>query len=197
LRRSIVNNLIVVALTTLVLLVFQTKHIEWQTLVPLVTTKTEVEAKLGAPTSGKEYILGYDTTDARITVWYGGAKTSASDVCRWGIPNETVFEFVLAPKKVVRLADMNIDVSKFHKEKAPEMVRDYYYYNPKEGITITTRIVEREEVLLSIERGPNSAERTRYCCEEGKLTENQSWGQACDSAILPSESSNANLSHRR
>ena len=158
---------IAIAFTSLLLVGFQKKQIEWRSLVPLVTTRNEVEAELGAPSSGKEYILIYDTTEERITVWYGGAKKSATDKCRWDIPNETVFNFLLAPKKKVRLADVKIDLTKYQKQKALEMVQDYYYYNENEGVTITTRIVEGEEILLSIERGPDAIQKKTYCCKEG------------------------------
>ena len=159
---------IAIAFTSLLLVGFQKKQIEWRSLVPLVTTRNEVEANLGAPISGKEYILVYDTTEERVTVWYGGAKTAATDDCRWDTPAETVFKFVLAPKKKVRLADMNIDLAKYQKQKALEMAQDYYYYNENQGITITTRMVEGEEILLSIERGPDAAQRKTHCCKEGK-----------------------------
>lgn len=159
---------IAIAFTSLLLVGFQKKQIEWRSLVPLVTTRNEVEAELGAPSSGKEYILIYDTTEERITVWYGGAKKSATDKCRWDIPNETVFNFLFAPKKKVRLADVKIDLTKYQKQKALEMVQDYYYYNENEGVTITTRIVEGQEILLSIERGPDAVQKKTYCCKEGK-----------------------------
>jgi hypothetical protein len=162
-----VKVFIAIAFTSLLLVGFQKKQIEWRSLVPLVTTRNEVEAELGAPSSGKEYILIYDTTEERITVWYGGAKKSATDKCRWDIPNETVFNFLLAPKKKVRLADVKIDLTKYQKQKALEMVQDYYYYNENEGVTITTRIVEGEEILLSIERGPDAIQKKTYCCKEG------------------------------
>lgn len=159
---------IAIAFTSLLLVGLQTKQIEWRTLVPLVTTRHEVEAELGAPSSGKEYILVYDTTEERVTVWYGGAKSAATDDCRWDTRKETVFNFVLAPKKKVRLADVNIDLAKYQKQKALEMVQDYYYYHENEGITLTTRMVEGEEILLSIERGPDAAQRKAYCCKERK-----------------------------
>lgn len=159
---------VLIAITLTLIVGFQSKQLEWRSLVPLVTTRNEVEAVLGAPSSGKEYILVYDTTEERVTVWYGGAKTAATDDCRWDTPNETVFNFLLAPKKKVKLADMNIDLTKYQKQKALEMVQDYYYYNQSEGVTITTRLVEGEEILLSIERGPDAAQRKIYCCKGGK-----------------------------
>jgi hypothetical protein len=159
---------IAIAFTSLFLVGFQKKQIEWRYVVPLVTTRNEVEAELGAASSGKAYILIYDTAEERLTVWYGGGMSSGADGCRWDVPNDTVFKFVLAPKKKVRLTDVNVDLTKYQKQKALEMVQDYYYYNENEGITITSRIVEGKEILLSIERGPDAAQRKTYCCKEGK-----------------------------
>jgi hypothetical protein len=157
-----------VAFTGLLLVGFQKKQIDWRAFVPFLTTRNDVEADLGAPFSGKDYIWIYDTAEERLTVWYGGGKSSGTDGCRWDIPKETVFQFVLAPKKRVRLAEMNIDLSKFQKQKAPEMVQDYYYYNENEGITIATRVTDGEEILLSIERGPSATQKKTHCCKEGK-----------------------------
>lgn len=162
------KGFIAVAFASLLLVGFQKKHIEWRTLVPLVTTRTQVEAELGPQVSGTEYILVYDTTEERLTVWYGGAKKAPSADCDWGIADETVFKFLLAPKKEIRLVDMNIDLSNFHKQKALEMVSDYYYYNENEGITITTRMTDGEEILLSIERGPTAAQKKTHCCKKGR-----------------------------
>jgi hypothetical protein len=161
------NKLMAVAFTGLLLVGFQKKQIDWRAFVPFLTTRNDVEADLGAPFSGKDYIWIYDTAEERVTIWYGGAKPAAIDDCRWNIPKETVFKFVLAPKKRVRLADMNIDLSKFQRQKALEMVQDYYYYNENEGITITTRMTGGEEILLSIERGPSAAQKKTHCCKEG------------------------------
>ena len=157
------NKLIAVAFTSLALIAFQKKGIDWKTFVPLVTTRNQVETDLGAPTSGKDNIFVYETPDERVRVWYGGGKVLGRDVCCLKVSNEILFKFVLVPKRAVPLAEMNIDLAAFRKEKALEMVNDYYYYNENEGTTITTRILEGKEVLLSIERGPNSAQRQEYC----------------------------------
>src|SRR5689334_15415378 len=117
------NKLMAVAFTGLLLVAFQKRQIDWRALVPFLTTRNDVEADLGAPFSGKDYIRIYETAEERLTIWYGGAKPALND-CRWDIPKETVFKFVLAPKKRVRLADTNIDLSKFQKQKALEMVQD-------------------------------------------------------------------------
>jgi len=158
-----VNKLIAVAFTSLALIAFQKKHTDWKIFVPLVTTRPQVEADWGAPTSGKDNIFVYETPDEKVTFWYGAGKVLGKDVCCLKVPNEILFKFVLVPKRTVSLTEMNIDLAAFRKEKALEMVNDYYYYNENEGTTITTRIAEGKVVLLSIERGPNSDQRQEYC----------------------------------
>jgi len=143
----------------------QRERIEWCRVVPFQTTRAEIEARLGAPTFGSGYVLSYDTKDDRITIWYGGARTSKSDPCKWELPADAVFSFVYAPKKKFPLADLKVDLTKFKKEKALEMVNDFYYYNPEEGLTLTTRLVEGEEMFLSLERDPDQALRQKYCKE--------------------------------
>lgn len=44
----------------------QNKRIEWQSIVPFMTTRTEVEAEFGAPRSGKT-TSGYKTQRMKVT----------------------------------------------------------------------------------------------------------------------------------
>ena len=157
------NKLIAIALTGLALTAFQSKHIDWKTLLPLVTDRTQVEAIVGPPASGNNNVFTYETLDEKINVWYGGGKLLGKDVCCWKVSDKILFKFVLTPKRMLPLTEMNIDLTAFTKQKAPEMVNDYYYYNENEGLTITTRMVDGVEVLLSIERGPNYAQREGHC----------------------------------
>jgi hypothetical protein len=156
----------ILVLIVLSLITFQKKHTDWKALVPLVTTRTQLEAQFGTPTSVNGNIFVYETPDEKLHVWYGGGKFLGANVCCWKVSNEILFKFELVPKRVLPLAEMNIDLTAFQKQKAPEMVNDYYYYNDNEGITITTRIVERAEVLFSVERGPTSAQREKSCSKK-------------------------------
>jgi hypothetical protein len=84
-KGGVVKGFMAFAFASLLLVGFQKKQIEWRTLVPLITTRTQVEAELGPAVSGTEYILVYDTTEERLTVRYGGAKKAPSADCKWDI----------------------------------------------------------------------------------------------------------------
>ena len=118
---------------------------------------------LGNATLGTGYILSYETAGDRITVWYGGVKRRTDSSCQWKLPADTVLSFVYAPKKQLSLSELGVDLSKFRKQREPELVNDFHYYNPAEGLTLTTRIIEGEEMLLSVERDPKQELRAKYC----------------------------------
>lgn len=167
------STLLIIISVLFALVPQQKERIDWSKVVPFKTTRAEVEAMLGPPTWGKGYILSYDTKDDRITVWYGGAKTLQGNRCQWVLPENTVFDFVYAPKKKFPLADMKLDLAKFTKRKALEMEDDFYYDNPVEGLTLTTRLVDGQEMFLSLERGPDQALKQKYC----KSAADQNWRQ--------------------
>lgn len=100
------TKLIALALTSLLLVAFQAKYTDWKALVPLVTDRIQVEANWGAPTSGKGNVFVYETADEKISVWYGGGKSLGTDVCCWKVSDEVLFKFVLAPKRVVPMAEL-------------------------------------------------------------------------------------------
>ena len=135
----------------------------WWSITPLATTRAEVDALLGAPTSGSGYILGYDTQDAHFTIWFGGAKSNPEDTCKWHVKENIVFNYLFAPKQKLLLSSTDIDLSGFKKEKDRESDRVFYYFDENNGTTISTRIVDGQEVVESIHRDPKLVERRKYC----------------------------------
>ena len=64
---------LIVVFTGLALITFQKKHVDLKALVPLVTTRTRLEANLGTPTSGNGNIFVYETPNEKLHVWIGKA----------------------------------------------------------------------------------------------------------------------------
>jgi hypothetical protein len=144
-------------------LCFQKESYKWQRIVPLVTKRSEVEALLGAPVRGSGYILTYETQDEGIMIWYGGAKTSQDDPCRWNIPSDTVFSFVVGPKKKMLVSDVKFDLKNFSKFKDPEIGDHFHYFDFQDGIRFSTWMTNGEEVIGSFSCAPNEVDTKKYC----------------------------------
>ena len=107
--------------------------------------------------------MAYDTKDDRITVCYGGVKRAENSRCHWVLSKDSVLSFVYSPKKSFPLEELKVDLAKFKREEAYEMENDFYYFNPADGLTLTTRVVDGKEMFLSLERHPNQALKQQYC----------------------------------
>jgi hypothetical protein len=150
-------------ITLMSAVVFVQKSRNWRDIVPLVTKRAEVEALLGHPTRGSGFILSYDTQDERITIWYGGAKPAKDDLCKWNVNADTVFSFIVAPKKKQLLSQLGLNLTEFEKQKDREIEGVFYYFNKKDGITVLTRTVECEETVEGVHYSPRLIDRQKYC----------------------------------
>ena len=128
---------------------------DWRGIVPLRSTRAEVEKLLGPPE--KSTSATYRSEDGTVTVRY------ADRVCDygWQVPLETVISFSVYPKHPVALADMKLDERKFEKRRDVHNESVYYYINQGEGVNYT--VDTGKEVVTLIEYYPSARENNRRC----------------------------------
>jgi heavy metal-binding protein len=107
---------------------------DWRGIVPLRSTRTEVERLLGAPQKGSRSV--YVTENETISVVYADTECAYG----WKIPTGTVVSFFVIAKKPLTLVDLKLDESKFVKRRDLHIETTYYYVNEKEGINYTVDV---------------------------------------------------------
>src|SRR6266702_7896338 len=100
------NNVLIIVALLSTLALGQKERKVWCSIEPLVTTRAEVDALLGPPTSGAGYFLSYDTKDEHITMWFGGGKPNKADPCKWKVEKNTVFVYIVAPKHKLLISEV-------------------------------------------------------------------------------------------
>lgn len=114
--------------------------IGWRGIVPVRSTRTDVEKLLGSPLK-----LGgsvYETETERISVFY-----SAGALCRgglpgdWNVPRDTVLSLTVSPTTTLLLSDLHLNVS-YKKALDPHIQGNIYYVNEEEGARVTTRALQ-------------------------------------------------------
>ena len=105
-------------------------HKGWRGIVPLHSTRADVERLLGSPRPGERYHLN----ESNIIFHY-----SAGD-CRsgrgaWNVPIDTVVWITVYPKPNPRLLDLDIDKTKF-KSRQGMHAEEVYFDNQEEGLTL-------------------------------------------------------------
>jgi hypothetical protein len=107
---------------------------EWRGIVPLKSTRADVERLLGRPDN--ESISTYYLPEATVSFQYSQRKCDEG----WNVPPQTVIYIGVNLTKQKPLAELNLDLTKYKKEPGDYDVPDHFYYIDKEqGIAISVR----------------------------------------------------------
>jgi hypothetical protein len=135
----------------------------WRGIVPLHSTRADVERSLGSPTKSHGVAATYDTKDERILVFYaaGPCKKGVSE--EWNVPRDTVISITVHPNAKLPVASLKLDMTKYRKERDPHADLIIYYVNADEGIRVEARALPDGEDLDSITLGPAAKDRDLRC----------------------------------
>ena len=104
---------------------------DWRGIVPLRSTRADVERLLGQPEQGSGGV--YQTGDESISVSYSEKPCDYG----WQVPPGTVINISVRPKNPPTLASLKLDERKYEKRNDPHAESLRYYVNPEEGINYT------------------------------------------------------------
>src|SRR4051812_9171910 len=115
----------------------------WNNIVPLHSTRADVEQRFGKPTDpGKKSSAVYDLNNEVVLIFFSsGAPCSSSN--RWNVSEGTVVDITVTPKKQLVFTEMNIDLEKYIKTVDPHYPHHTKYINKETGQSI---IVSNGEV---------------------------------------------------
>jgi hypothetical protein len=128
----------------------------WRGIVPLHSTRADVESLLGKPSPDRDYL--YQTENGFVRVDY--AKGPCDGWPRgWNVPRDTVLALTVRSNTPVLFSELHIDTTNF--SKAYDDAFFTYYASRPEGIEYT---VSSEGVLSDIKYFP-SADESRLRCK--------------------------------
>jgi hypothetical protein len=108
---------------------------EWRGIVPMHSTRADVERVLYKPPPKKNYrdAVVYELENEDVLVRY------SSDKCKedWNVPPDTVIYIHVSPKQKLKFSDLKLDVSKYQKRPDPELPEHSYYGNEEEGFVVS------------------------------------------------------------
>ncbi|MEK6289146.1 MAG: hypothetical protein AABO57_25825 [Acidobacteriota bacterium] len=110
----------------------------WRGIVPLYSTRADVERLLGPPANKGDCIqslCSYYLDDVNVHFNYSpGDCKSGRGI--WNVPPGTVVWITVYPKPNTRLSDLKIDESKFKKGQKGHIEAEISYENEEEGLTL-------------------------------------------------------------
>jgi hypothetical protein len=118
----------------------------WRGIVPLHSTRMDVERLLGSPRESRGVASNYETESERVLVFY------SADPCKkgeeWNVPRGTVASFTVSPKATLPVADLKLEETNYKRVLDSHVQGIVYYFNKEQGIRIETRLLGggREDV---------------------------------------------------
>jgi hypothetical protein len=111
----------------------------WNCIVPLHSTRQEVEKRLGAPLqiSKALHSAQYQTKTEKVFVLYSTGSCDKHPNNGWRVPEMTVISVHVYPLIETLVSDLKLDYRKFEKRADPEIGQLFYYTNEADGISVS------------------------------------------------------------
>lgn len=106
----------------------------WRGLIPLLSSRRDVEALLGPPATGRG--SSYQTDEATVYVSYSDGPCEKGWPYGWNVDRDTVVSIVVSPKEPVIFKSLNLDKDKYRQNLDTYIHTGVLYTNRNEGITI-------------------------------------------------------------
>ena len=142
---------------------------DWNGIVPLKSTRADVERRLGQP---KDDLDGrYYFVDEIVTIQYSGFKCGevpriegwpVSPV-RWNVKPDVVTSIGVKLRRAVPLSSLSVDLSKFKRTSRGHLTSIFYYHNETEGFTIEAFEEEGKEMIRGFIYEPGAGNEALLC----------------------------------
>jgi len=117
---------------------------EWRGIVPLHSTRADVEKQLGPPLPQFKTLNIYDMGEERVFINYSVGACEKGWPYGFNVPADTVTSIQIYLMGKVALSGLNLDLSKFKQVQDPHVGGILYYENNEEGFTVSVNKYEGE-----------------------------------------------------
>ena len=107
---------------------------EWRSIIPLHSTRADVERLLGPPDDPNTG--DYHTKTERILIDYSrGLFCDQNNI--WKVPKDTVVGIIVYPRKAPRLSSLKLNLNEFSQDQSGDVIGVNNYKNMKDGLRLT------------------------------------------------------------
>jgi len=106
---------------------------DWHKIVPLRSTRADVEQLLGH--NHESYGVDYELKDGVLSIEYSSGPCRKGRRSGWNVPEDVVISFSFSAKNKQRETDLKLDRKKFRRVIDTHTGGITYYINDKDGIT--------------------------------------------------------------
>ena len=138
----------------------------WQGIVPLRSTRAEVERLLGPPKSSLGEIYRYDTSENRVNVSYTSDPCSANGTNPTGAASDVALKIAVSPKNALLVQDLHLNKDKYKRIQDDHPENWVHYLNSLDGITVDVILNNGREQVVGISYQATPRDRELRCGEK-------------------------------
>jgi hypothetical protein len=135
----------------------------WNGLVPLGSTRADVEQLLGTPKMSHGLVYTYETKDDRVDVLYSAGPCALSGVEKWNVPSDVVISMQVNPKQTILIDSLHLDAKKYVRFREAHPDNWVQYWNEADGTFVHTIFYGKNEELYFTEYRPTTKQKTLRC----------------------------------
>jgi hypothetical protein len=139
---------------------------DWKTLVPLESSRKEVEKILGKPDKYFETYGTYQTPRGEFSVWYstGGCRKKVKGL-QWNVPAQKLTRILMYTQSSLPLEAYIKNKDEYKKENSPDLSKNRFLYtSPDESIIYQTIVThDKLEFVNTIELQPGKNKKHLLC----------------------------------
>src|ERR1041384_5570844 len=127
-------NRIMLNLFLLIVVCSNAQAKEWRGIVPLHSTRTDVERLLGPPKTDRTDMIFYESEVEQISIEFSKGPCNV-EFSSWNVPRDTVISIWVTPRlRQLNAKDLNLDQRRYIKIRDNHRGDIIYYRNDEEGI---------------------------------------------------------------
>lgn len=135
----------------------------WRGIVPLQSTRADVEKLLGKPISSRGSIVVYKTDEEEVAVVFSAGKCGLSSSEWWDVPADLVITIELRPNRRVPVQDLHLDPSKYRRVQQSHPENWFVYRNTEDGFMVETLVYENKEEVVVLTYFPGVKNKSLRC----------------------------------
>jgi hypothetical protein len=137
----------------------------WKGIVPLHSSRADVERALGAPSDSCKALCRYETKTEVVFVKYSGDPCTNIDDNRWRVPANTVVSVTVNLENRLKFSSLKLNRKKFSKTNDPELDRYSSYTSVELGVDYS---VDSNGRVYSIEWFPTVNDERALLCSSSR-----------------------------
>lgn len=135
----------------------------WRGLVPLHSTRVEVERVLGKPKWSHGSTFIYESECERVDVLYSKGACELSGVTRWNVPADVVIKLEVAPRNKMLVKDLKFELKRYLRDQESHPENWVLYRSAEDGIRVRAILGEKEETVMVITYEARSNDKVLRC----------------------------------